>query len=279
MSEMGHRSCPNILSLLALFTFTRSALAQSTQPASGRPPPEKRKFTSPAVEREIARVAAQIADPELVRLFTDCYPNTLDTTVDFETKEGKPDTFIITGDIHAMWLRDSSCQVQGYLSLCKEDPHLAAMIAGLIHRQASYILLDPYANAFQQDTSKSSPHKKDDTDMKAGVFERKWELDSLLYCIRLGYQYWKVTGDKEAFDSQWQNAMHLAVKTMREQQREKDRGPYHFFRGNAHAGQPGADGYGTPIKYTGMICTMFRDSDDNTKYLFQLPDWRRWPTP
>ena len=178
-----------------------------------------------------------VADPELVRIFEASYPNTLDTTVSFSTVDGKPDTFIITGDIGAMWLRDSSAQVQGYLALCPEDAHLSEMIAGLIHRQAACILIDPYANAFQKDASHPSPHHKDLTEMRPGVFERKWELDSLCYCIRLDYQYWKITGDQTVFDQQWQAAMKLVEATFRDQQRIKNHGLYKY-----SGGRPGEDG-------------------------------------
>ncbi len=262
---------PRTLTWLSIAVLAAApALAQQPTPPfiSARPLPEKRKFTSEAVEREIGRVTRQIADPELARIFDACYPNTLDTTVSFNARDGKPDTFVITGDINAMWLRDSSAQVQGYLPLCREDPHLAEMIAGLIHRQAACILIDPYANAFSSDLTKASPHK-DDTEMRPGVFERKWELDSLCYCIRLAYQDWKVTGNSATFDKQWQDAMRLAVATMRDQQREKGPGLYHFIRGRA---RPGDEGYGTPIKPTGMICSAFRDSDDAQIYLFNIPD-------
>ncbi len=231
-----------------------------------RPPPEKRKFTSVAVEKEIVRVTNAIADPETAWIFQACYPNTLDTTVNFATVDGKPDTFIITGDINAMWLRDSAAQVQAYLPLCKADPHLAAMVAGLIHHQAACLLLDPYANAYQPDASKPSPHARDRTDMRPGVFQRDWELDSPCYCIRLAYQYWKVTGDTATFDEQWWKAMHLAEATMREQQRKTGNGPYRFEGRLANAG------WGPPIKPTGMICTAFRASDDPCQYLFNVPD-------
>ena len=73
-----------------------------------RPAPAKRTFTSVAVDKKIAEIKALIADPEVGWLFENCYPNTLDTTVDFEVIDGKPDTFVITGDIDAMWLRDST---------------------------------------------------------------------------------------------------------------------------------------------------------------------------
>ncbi len=246
-----------------------SALAQTPPPtASARPAPDKRKFTSEAVEQEIARVTQKIADPELRRIFESSYPNTLDTCVTFTVTNGKPDTFILTGDINAMWLRDSAAEVQSYIPLCKNDEHLSQMIAGLIHRQMACILIDPYANAFQRDTSKPSAHGKDRTEMRPGVFERKWELDSLCYPIRLSYEYWKVVGDSKAFDDDFWKAMHLAVATMRDQQREKNHGLYTFIRGRAD----GKEGLGAPMKPTGMICSSFRQSDDNTTYLFNIPE-------
>src|SRR5438045_1911050 len=77
----------------------------------GRPEPAERHFRSEAVEQYIAEIRARIADPELAQLFFNCFPNTLDTTVEPGTFEGKPDTVVITGDIPAMWQRDSSAQV------------------------------------------------------------------------------------------------------------------------------------------------------------------------
>ena len=273
-SRPGRNSRTRIIALALLLIasgafLAGSAAAQTNPPPSARPPLAKRKFTSEAVEREIVRVTGAIADPETARIFESSYPNTLDTTVTFTNNNGKPDTYIITGDINAMWLRDSSAQVQAYLPLCKQDPHLAEMIAGLIHHQAACILIDPYANAFQQDASKPSAHNKDDTEMRPGVFERKWEVDSLCYCIRLAYEDWKVTGNAATFDVPWWQAMRLAEATFRDQQREKNQGLYRFVRGRA---RPGEDGHGAPIKPTGMICSAFRDSDDATVYLFNIPD-------
>jgi len=243
---------------------------------SNRPAPADRCFTSRAVEKTIEEVSARIGDPELAWLFANCYPNTLDTTVDFEVKNGVPDTVIITGDIDAMWLRDSSAQVQAYLPLCREDEALAAMTNGLIRRQARCILIDPYANAFYKDPKKVSPWAKDRTQMLPGVHERKWELDSLCYCIRLAWQYWKITGDASAFDATWKKAMRLAVKVMRVQQRKTGPGPYSFER-TTHIPidtVPGW-GFGNPMRPTGMICSAFRNSDDAATYLFNIPESRK----
>ena len=100
---------------------------------------------------------------------------------------GKPDTYVITGDIDAMWLRDSTAQVWPYLPFVKEEPRLGQLVEGVIRRQTKNILLDPYANAFYKDDTKVSEWKKTDiTDMKPGTHERKWEIDSLCYPIRLG---------------------------------------------------------------------------------------------
>ncbi len=262
-----HRRWLGVAGLLVFGQLTGLAQTPAEPPRKAtRPPVEKRRFTSVAVEKEIDRVTHAVGDPDLAWMFQACYPNTLDTTVDFTTASGKPDTFVITGDINAMWLRDSCAQVQAYLPLCKQDAHLAEMIAGLIHRQTACILIDPYANAFLKDASKPSPHARDRTLMQPSVFQRDWELDSLCYCIHLDYQYWKVTGDTAAFDADWWKAMRLSETTMREQQRKDGNGPYRF------EGRLANSGWGPPIKPTGMICTAFRASDDPAKYLFNVPD-------
>ena len=111
-----------------------------------------------------------------------------------------------------MWLRDSSAQVWPYLCLCKEDKDLQQLIRGVIHRQVTCILRDPYANAFYKDASRVSEWKKTDvTDMKPGIHERKWEIDSLCYPIRLAYGYWEVTGDASPFDADWLAAMGKVI--------------------------------------------------------------------
>nr|WP_315824738.1 glycoside hydrolase family 125 protein [Paraflavitalea speifideiaquila] len=154
----------------------------------------KRHFSSTAVEKAIHEFKANVKQPELAWLFENCFPNTLDTTVYHTTKEDRPDTYVITGDIDAMWLRDSSAQVWPYLQFMKQDRPLQWLVAGVINHQTACILKDPYANAFYNDPQKQGEWTKDLTDMKPGVHERKWEIDSLCYPIRLAWHYWKLTG-------------------------------------------------------------------------------------
>jgi meiotically up-regulated gene 157 (Mug157) protein len=232
----------------------------------------QRKFKSPAVEKLIEEIKSKIGNKEIAWMFENCFPNTLDTTVDFEIVNGKPDTFVITGDIDAMWLRDSSAQVWPYLPLMKEDKNLQQLIKGVINRQVKCILKDPYANAFYKDETKISEWKDDKTEMKPGIHERKWEIDSLCYPIRLSYGYWKETGDTSPFDKDWKEAMRLIVKTFKEQQRLENNGPYKFERTTSWAtdGVP-LGGYGYPTKKIGLIHAMFRPSDDATIYPFNIP--------
>jgi len=238
-----------------------------------RIPEAKRKFRSHAVEKIIREVRENIGNKELGWLFGNCFPNTLDTTVDFSMAGGRPDTYVITGDIDAMWLRDSSAQVWPYLSLCKEDKDLQQLIKGVIHRQVICILRDPYANAFYKDASRVSEWKRTDvTDMKPGIHERKWEIDSLCYPIRLAHGYWEVTGDTSPFDADWLAAMGKVLRTFREQQRKEGHGPYTFQRNSQYATDSvPMGGYGYPTRKVGLIHSMFRPSDDATIYPFLIP--------
>ena len=238
-----------------------------------RIPAAKRKFTSPIVEKTIREVRQTIGNKEIGWLFENCFPNTLDTTVDFSVVDGRPDTYVITGDIDAMWLRDSSAQVWPYIGLCKDDKDLQQLIRGVIHRQVICILRDPYANAFYKDPSKISEWKKTDvTDMKPGIHERKWEIDSLCYPIRLAHGYWEVTGDTSPFDAGWLEAMKRILQTFKEQQRKDGQGPYTFQRNSQFATDSvPMKGYGYPTKKVGLIHSMFRPSDDATIYPFLIP--------
>ncbi|MFO7892282.1 MAG: glycoside hydrolase family 125 protein [Longimicrobiales bacterium] len=239
--------------------------------ATGRPPPEERNFTSPAVESTIERVKADIARPDLARLFEQCFPNTLDTTVQVGERSGRPDTFVITGDIEAMWLRDSSAQVWPYVPLAADDEALRTLLAGVIHRQTDCILIDPYANAFNPEAT-GTGWQDDLTEMKPELHERKWEIDSLCYPIRLAHEYWRVTGDASPFNDRWHDAMRAVVRTFTEQQRKDGRGPYRFMRETHRATDTLTnEGYGRPARPNGLIRSMFRPSDDATVFPYLVP--------
>ncbi|MEW6508244.1 MAG: glycoside hydrolase family 125 protein [Bacteroidota bacterium] len=238
---------------------------------SKRPSLSERKFISPAVESIIQEVSVYIKDKELSLLFENCFPNTLDTTVNYKIKNGKPDTYVITGDINAMWLRDSSAQVWPYLHFVNQDEKLKDLLKGVINRQMKSILIDPYANAFNDETI-GSEWEKDLTEMKPEVHERKWEIDSLCYPIRLAYTFWKTTKDNSCFDSEWYEASKLIIDTFCEQQRKENIGPYKFGRVTSWSTDtvPG-NGYGNPIKPIGLIASTFRPSDDATIFPFLVP--------
>ncbi|WP_285054415.1 glycoside hydrolase family 125 protein [Pedobacter ginsengisoli] len=232
----------------------------------------KRHFSSKAVESAIAEFHKNVKNKELAWLFENCFPNTLDTTVTHTQVNGKPDTYVITGDIDAMWLRDSTAQVTPYLPLVKGDKKLQELIAGVVNHQVKSIIKDPYANAFYGDPDKVGEWKTDKTDMKPGVHERKWEIDSLCYPIRLSHHYWKLTGDTSPFDATWREAIAVILKTFKEQQRKDGQGPYHFQRETMFATDTTPlSGYGYPVKPVGLICSAFRPSDDATIYNFLIP--------
>lgn len=238
---------------------------------SRRPAPADRRFRSESVEETITRVSRDIADREVAWLFANCFPNTLDTTVFTETVEGKPDTFVVTGDINAMWLRDSSAQVWPYLVLARDDAPLRRMLEGVIRRQSRCILIDPYANAFNKGPT-GSEWDSDLTDMKPELHERKWEIDSLCYPIRLSHGYWKATGDTAPFDGTWLSAMKSVLRTFKEQQRKHGPGPYHFQRRTTvwYDTLP-LKGYGNPTRPVGLLHSGFRPSDDACIYPFLIP--------
>ena len=201
-------------------------------------------------------------------MFENCFPNTLDTTVHFD---GDSDTFVYTGDIHAMWLRDSGAQVWPYVQFANKDPELKKMLAGVILRQFKCINIDPFANAFNM-TATGGEWMSDITDMKPELHERKWEIDSLCYPIRLAYHYWKVTGDTSVFSDEWLAAITNILNTFKDQQRKEGNGSYHFQRKTERALDTMTNnGLGNPVKPVGLIASAFRPSDDATTFQFLIP--------
>ncbi|MDR0994888.1 MAG: glycoside hydrolase family 125 protein [Tannerella sp.] len=258
--------------LSALPSIAKHGTSLSTSSyVSKRPAPGERKFVSKIVDETIAAYKKRIRDPKLAWMFENCYPNTLDTTCEYAVKDGRPDSFIITGDIHAMWLRDSSAQVYPYVVLAKKEKALRDMLAGVINRQVDCILIDPYANAFNAGPT-GSEWDKDHTAMKPELHERKWEIDSLCYPLRLAYHYWKETGDISVFDKRWVSAVDSILTTFRQQQRKDNLGPYRFERLTTRASDTMLNGgWGAPVKPVGLIFSAFRPSDDACTFGFLIP--------
>lgn len=238
---------------------------------SNRPPKQERLFHSEIIEKKIQEVKQMLTNPYLAWMFENCFPNTLDTTVHYRQSDGEDDTFVYTGDIHAMWLRDSGAQVWPYVQFANSDVELKKMIRGVILRQWKCINIDPYANAFN-DGPTGGPWMNDDTDMKPELHERKYEIDSLCYPLRLAYHYWKVTGDDSVFNDQWIQAISNILRTFREQQRKDGLGPYRFMRRTERQlDTMSNNGYGHPVKPVGLIVSSFRPSDDAATYQFLIP--------
>jgi len=203
---------------------TSSSLATplSTSPLPNvRPAKNQRKFNSDSVERLIVNITSRMASVDLATLFENCWPNTLDTTVESFTAQGSdpltqpPDAFIVTGDIHAQWFRDSTNQLMAYATLIGQDENIRQLTCGLINRQTRNVLHDPFANAFNFNAS-GSGHQDDirQPPMTAEVFEGKYELDSLAAVMKLAHTYWKETKDPICFlkRQQWSQAMRLIIQ-------------------------------------------------------------------
>ena len=242
---------------------------------SKRPPVADRLFRSAVIDNKIDEVKRMLkGNPYLAWMFENCFPNTLETTVHYRQQpNGDDDTFVYTGDIAAMWLRDSGAQVWPYVQFANDDPALAHMLRGVILRQLKSINLDPYANAFYDDPTQEGEWKSDHTKMRPGLHERKYEIDSECYPIRLAYAYWKQTGDASIFADQWLTAVDNILKTFHEQQRKGGNlGPYRFRRTtDRQFDTVGWDGLGHPVRPVGLIASIFRPSDDATVFPFLVP--------
>ena len=205
--------------------------------------------------------------PRLPVLFANTLSNTYLTTLQPQT-DGS--TFVITGDIPAMWLRDSAAQVRPYLHLARSDPAFAALIAGVVQRQVACVLRDPYANAFNAEPN-GHCHNRDDTAMSAWIWERKYELDSLCAPLILAHDLWQATGQTGHLDAGFQQAARLILQTMTVEQRHET-SPYRFQRHEGPASDTLANGgRGNKVGYTGMSWSGFRPSDDACRYNYLIP--------
>lgn len=205
--------------------------------------------------------------PRLPQMFADTLANTFTTTL-----RPQPDgsVFVITGDIPAMWLRDSAAQVRPYLHLAKDDPAFAGLIAGVIRRQMHYILIDPYANAFNE-VANGHCHNRDKTAMGPWVWERKYELDSLCAPLKLAFDLWQTTGQVGHLDAEFIKAARVIVATIRVEQ-DHTQSQYSFQRFDCVAMDTLTNaGQGNPVGPTGMSWSGFRPSDDACSYNYLIP--------
>jgi meiotically up-regulated gene 157 (Mug157) protein len=221
-------------------------------------------------EQVIKYVTEKMSDrPKIIEMFKSCYQNTLETTI--HRHEEDDTVFMLTGDIPAMWLRDSVNQLRPYLMLAAEDEDLKKIIEGVLKTQYQSILRDPYANAFNEfDNHKG--HQDDKTAMSGWIWERKYEIDSLCYPIQLAYLYWKNTGETGHFTSDFDQAIRLILKTWRTEQYHMEQSDYTFERDNC----PATDtlirhGKGSEVAYTGMTWSGFRPSDDACTFGYLVP--------
>ncbi|GIG65037.1 glycoside hydrolase family 125 protein [Phytomonospora endophytica] len=219
------------------------------------------------IDRAGDRIAERLGDERALGIFRRAMTETLDRAVE-TLADGT--TFVITGDIPAMWLRDSSAQLRPYLYLAG-DPELAALIAGAVERQCEYIVLDPYANAFNR-APDGAGHSGDRTDMNPWVWERKYEVDSLCHPVQLAYLLWRVTGSAAHLGERFRAAAEAILRVLRTEQDHENRSPYRFERDDCPASDTLVrDGLGPVTAVTGMTWSAFRPSDDACRHGFNVP--------
>ena len=207
--------------------------------------------------------------PELMDVFVNCYTNTLNTTV--KRMENNM-THVITGDIPAMWLRDSAAQLRPYIFLAKENEEIRELIAGLVRRQFMCITIDEYANAFNE-APNGACWEKDDPDQNPWVWERKFEVDSLCYPLQLAYLLWKNTGCTTQFEGDFQVGVEKILEVFTTEQYHEEKSHYRFNRNNGYYRDTlSRDGKGALVKSgTGLIWSGFRPSDDACTYGYLIP--------
>lgn len=225
----------------------------------------------PAVDAAIEAVRRRFtgADAHIAEVFASCLENTLQKTIRFDDDGG---VFVVTGDIPAMWLRDSTSQFTPFIRFAREEPDIREILLRLSHKQMQLILLDPYANAFNMG-AEGSIWVTDRTDMKPELWERKYEIDSLCYPFELSWKLWKEAGETAQFTEQWREAARLAIDTFRTEQDHEANSKYFFERQNCPFHDTlSRDGRGALVKGgIGLIWSGFRPSDDACVYGYLIP--------
>ena len=225
-----------------------------------------KKMAAPVYEKLIAKKRDKLAE-----MYSRCFASTWDTTL--QRSDGT--VFLITGDIPAMWLRDSSAQVFHYLPHANEFAEVEEAIELMIRRQFKYIVIDPYGNAFNKEAN--NKHWDDDdtswtAEQKAWLWERKYEIDSLCYPIRLAHAFWKQTGNAKWCDETFLKAVENILTVWETEQHHEEKSPYYFNRVNCPPTDTlSRNGKGALVDYTGMTWSGFRPSDDACQYGYLVP--------
>lgn len=258
-----------------------------------RPRVDCRTFHSKALEFLIKDLKSKISDPDLARLMENTLPNTLDTTIlwhkpSSDSLRPSPQTFVVTGDIHAEWLRDSARQLSVFQPLVKYDHKLKDLMKGAINTQANYIMIAPYCNAFHPPVGsgvKKAPSAVDDVKPKPDwvhVFECKYEIDSLASFLTLTNDYLENSdSDISVIDKNWVKAYDRLLSVLIEQSLplfDPETGSvlpaFYSFKRNTNVGTETLplDGTGNPVNFnTGLVRSAFRPSDDATILQFFVP--------
>ena len=213
----------------------------------------------------VAKFEERIDDELLKKVFHNAFFNTILTTVFFEKDDS---AFVITGDIPAMWLRDSAAQVMQYLHFAKQCPSVRALVKSVLKKQFSFILTDPYANAFNREAN-GHGHTTDIPKNSPWVWERKFELDSLCYPLWLFTKYLEKTGDESVLDDLFLAAFDKVISTFRTEQRHATFSPYYHER--VDRSREAWCGKGTPVKENGLVWSGYRPSDDLCQYGYYIP--------
>lgn len=223
-----------------------------------------------AVEDAIEKVKEFFPkDSRIPTIFRTCIQDTLDRTIRVKA-DGS--VYVITGDIPAMWLRDSSCQLHLFVRFADKEPELQKLMLGLIRKQTECILLDPYANAFNEEAN-GAHWAEDRTRMLPEIWERKYEIDSLCYPVQLSWLFWKQTGIISQFTDNWKRAAITILDTFHTEQFHESKSEYRFERMNTiFQDTLSRDGRGALVKEgTGLIFSGFRPSDDACVYGYLIP--------
>ena len=217
------------------------------------------------LHKRVEEFTKNINDERFQKMFHQCFFNTLNTTAFFE-EDGS--VFIITGDIPAMWLRDSSAQVMQYLFFANECPSVKDLILGLLKKQFTYILIDPYANAFNREAN-GNGHIFDLDKQSPWVWERKFELDSLCYPLWLLTKYYDKTGDKSCLSSLFLQAFDKIIEVFKREQKHSERSTY--YHKIADPDREAWCGHGDPVSNSGLVWSGYRPSDDKCAYGYYIP--------